>query len=65
MKIVFRHCLTGQQAVETVGLYVCRSSSIQKSIVSCLGDFTSGSLANWRNRINVSMMEATYLKDTR
>lgn len=59
-----RCCLTGQRLVETVGLYVCRSSSIQKSIISCLGDFTSGSLANCRNRMKVSMIEATYLKDT-
>ncbi|TNN89087.1 hypothetical protein EYF80_000375 [Liparis tanakae] len=34
--------LTGQRPVESVGLQACRSSSIQKSMVSCLGDFTSG-----------------------
>lgn len=57
--------LTGQRSVETVGLQACRSSSIQKSTVSCLGDFTSGTLTTWRYRMNVSMMDATYLKETR
>lgn len=55
--------LTGQQFDEAVGLQVCKSSSIQKSTVSCLGDLTSGNLANRRYRMYVSIIDATYLTE--
>lgn len=57
--------LTGQQFDEAVGLQVCKSNSIQKSTVSCLGDLTSGTgnLANRRYRMYVSIIDATYLTE--
>lgn len=53
--------LTGQRSVETVVFELSKSNSTQKSTVSCLGDLASGSLANWRYKVYVSIREDTNL----